>query len=600
MASSGKTDLPVVSVNDLAQLLDNGWVYRLWTYQEIMLSENPVLVCGRVTIPWWRFAMSIMYLRITEDWTDIHDIHQGESTDRLFKSLRHWRALVLDRNSLQMSKRRALTSTSIKMDMAVPSTGLDLEQYSKFLGIIANIFMADEVHRTFFETITGTLQCGVPLGWAYNYLRGGQIRGRPVYVLVVIALLTAASILHSVIYLLGRHLDHTVRRPRRRFILHDPVLWPEESLAENVLLSALWARQCKEPKDFNFGIRGLLQILTKEHMPRLDYSSSLEEVYRDLTVNLLRYTNSSELLLAALRSNLLSAPSWTVDWSMRTPLRLAKRSYESKHGLFYDMTKRPLPRDSWRFDPLQPNVLQVRAWMLGTVKAVLDFKALEENSGPGQHDRHIHNLEALLTLANAELDENDWGGVQSFLHELTGSTLKFLRKNRHSTPEEVFNLLQASAQVKSVHSSVMERCKVFSKSAGLFESYKRFCNTMAMQRDRRIVVIDGARPVDSNISTSQWPSNVSMAKCHPISNISGSATTSAASGGNLMTQFQDCRVQSGDAVLQLCGLREKAVVRQVGNKLLFVDAVEAMGLPGIIDGWTNSCNASQMPLVNIS
>ena len=100
----------------------------------------------------------------------------------------------------------------------------------------------------------------------------------------------------------------------------------------------------------------------------------------DLTVNLLRLTRSSELILAALRSQVPGAPSWTVDWSMRMPLRKYRSNFELDHGLFFDLTAAPMPLDSVEFDSLNPNVLRIRAWTLGRVKAVLSFKRIEDTS----------------------------------------------------------------------------------------------------------------------------------------------------------------------------------------------------------------------------
>ncbi|KAL8923364.1 MAG: hypothetical protein Q9208_004634 [Pyrenodesmia sp. 3 TL-2023] len=80
-----------------------------------------------------------------------------------------------------------------------------------------------------------------------------------------------------------------------------------------MLLSALWARECKEHKDFNFGIRSLMQALSLEALPQLDYASPLGEVYEDLTIELLRLTGSPEILLIAMKSNVAGQPSEGAD-----------------------------------------------------------------------------------------------------------------------------------------------------------------------------------------------------------------------------------------------------------------------------------------------
>lgn len=46
-------------------------------------------------------------------------------------------------------------------------------------------------------------------------------------------------------------------------------------------------------------------------------------------------------------------------------------------------------------------------------------------------------------------------------------------------------------------------------------------------------------------------------------------------------------------------MEEKAVIRQE-NKLVFVDAIEAMGLPVVASEWIKAYNISHMPLVNIN
>ena len=213
-----------------------------------------------------------------------------------------------------------------------------------------------------------------------------------------------------------------------------------------------------------------------------------------------------------------------------------------------------------------------------------------------------------------------------YLHELKLSrpTFTFLRRNRHMQPEEILSLLQGPGRFHTtsfwqleeilyllpvqpgpVHfhtTSFWQRWRLASAPlyAELFESYISFCNAMAAAQDSRIVVVDGARTSGPDISASHWPSNVAMATCHPVSSISDhDDAMDAVEDSGLGAQFQDCRVQPGDVVLQLYSMQEKAVVRQEGNKLVFVDALEAMGSPTVVFGWTKAYDISEMPLVDI-
>lgn len=101
----------------------------------------------------------------------------------------------------------------------------------------------------------------------------------------------------------------------------QPEAGDQEASTQNNILSAIWSRQCSVEKDFKFGTRSILRMQIGQ-LPPLDYSVNTSEAYRDLPVNTLRLTHSSELILAALRSTVPRAPSWTINWSTRQPLRV--------------------------------------------------------------------------------------------------------------------------------------------------------------------------------------------------------------------------------------------------------------------------------------
>lgn len=80
------------ALKDLSHCLDQEYLSRLWTYQELMLSRNPVIVCGDLTLAWWRFAISILYLNCIT-----YQRHSEAS-----KLLLRWKSLVMDRNELEI------------------------------------------------------------------------------------------------------------------------------------------------------------------------------------------------------------------------------------------------------------------------------------------------------------------------------------------------------------------------------------------------------------------------------------------------------------------------------------------------------------------
>lgn len=51
-----------VTTQDLEKIFECTWIERIWTFQEIVMSPHPVVVCGIVQIPWEKFSMSTMVL----------------------------------------------------------------------------------------------------------------------------------------------------------------------------------------------------------------------------------------------------------------------------------------------------------------------------------------------------------------------------------------------------------------------------------------------------------------------------------------------------------------------------------------------------------
>src|SRR5205814_72356 len=55
---------------DLEDLLRRDWLTRGWTYQEIILACNPVIVCGNKSMPWDNFIRGIEYLLFLKERSD--------------------------------------------------------------------------------------------------------------------------------------------------------------------------------------------------------------------------------------------------------------------------------------------------------------------------------------------------------------------------------------------------------------------------------------------------------------------------------------------------------------------------------------------------
>ncbi|KIW10338.1 hypothetical protein PV08_11300 [Exophiala spinifera] len=85
------------SAEDIAELLDREWIKRIWTYQELMLASNPIVICGNRAISWSHLAMKLTTFHYT----------RVESTS---PTLTAWRRITLTRHHVQALLKSQTTS----------------------------------------------------------------------------------------------------------------------------------------------------------------------------------------------------------------------------------------------------------------------------------------------------------------------------------------------------------------------------------------------------------------------------------------------------------------------------------------------------------
>jgi hypothetical protein len=89
-----------------------------------------------------------------------------------------------------------------------------------------------------------------------------------------------------------------------------------------------WRRECFDPKDYVFGIYGLFRRFYISHLPAVDYSRLVEDIYADVV----KMTVTSEKSLKIIWDQFSgiqvqpSLPSWVPDWSHHQPGRLSLRT----------------------------------------------------------------------------------------------------------------------------------------------------------------------------------------------------------------------------------------------------------------------------------
>ena len=107
-----------VLFDDLIALLDNIWLTRMWTYQEILLASNPILVLGNIHLQWSQPERAIIFLQYSGVC--------GRLQPRLNRVLEAWTKLVLSRDRLYAFQ-SASTDNTVRPWFSSPE-GRDLQQ----------------------------------------------------------------------------------------------------------------------------------------------------------------------------------------------------------------------------------------------------------------------------------------------------------------------------------------------------------------------------------------------------------------------------------------------------------------------------------------
>ncbi|KAL8672259.1 MAG: hypothetical protein Q9168_003259 [Polycauliona sp. 1 TL-2023] len=474
--------------------------------------------------------------------------------------LRNWRTLIMDRYAFRASR--------YKHPQLADTMSIDLDQYIHFLDSIVRGLAEADFTLDVGIGVLFLLNLLVPIFWGLT-IRHLRLNWR--YLFWVWGPILGIGLISLVLFITSGNLRHTVFLPK--------YLWRPEIPTANMLLSAVWARECEQHKDFNFGLRNLMQALSPEKLTQLDYSTSLGDVYKDVTIQMLRLTGSAEILLAAMQSKVAGQPSWVVDWSRREPLRLATPWMGRRdRRLFYNpMTW--LPSGSWQYDVLQPDILQIRTFWQSTVVEVLSLQQVEHNHGQSEQAKHMHNLEALLKLMKmTKPKKENWYILYRCLegYGLERAVFDFLRTNRHRQHAEMLAILQSYDRYSKVYRPiglylrrrVRSESVNFSTHESMFRSFMATCNKMAKKQQDFVITHSGTD--HRNQSAAVTSSSIFLTE-PAFQRDEQELSHDQMDASQSTTHY---RPQVGDTIVDIVVLDSCAVIRTAGARTTFVGAVE--------------------------
>lgn len=472
-------------------MFERDWIKRLWTYQEVMLSNNPVVVCGDAHIPWRQFEKSVMFLSesMLHGYDDIALV---------------WKQVALSRDQLGQKHQTAISQ---------PEQQTELQLYRDFLTKSARYFF---LIRNWARGPWAMFL--IPVIVLAVMLYSGAYETYPLQLLIPWAIFLALCLTSFWEFVRGLFVLYTAGWSR----IPEPL--------QHDFINDLYNRTAREPKDMAFGAWAILQRHAECAMVTPNYRQSQAAIYKIFTQYLVQTTESPQFLLYAAVQNAPEAPSWVPDWSARS-----RQTWGDSAAILED-------NFSWLRNPwgvwlpthlpfasgkemvhIKPGseamALTVRARQL---YVIIQHFCFQECSGDVDADRgnHVENIRLMLLLVQSHrahpyprglpgtrrlwsefpdhlLDTFSTFGSsvdRSILESIERKDLNhwtnFLRSNKTNSPAQVLALLRSGESM--VYWSYSGKHTVV--YADILRTHVAFCNHLARQ-DK--VIFQAARPETS-------------------------------------------------------------------------------------------------------
>lgn len=280
-------------MDDLNRILGHEWLTRVWTFQEIVLASNPVLVCGQSLIPWSVLQQSLEFYH---DNSVISNHLSPVKSDEI----ESWWFLLIVWTSIPRPTRwhgktlrflpQGRRSISVK-DYSVQY----LEGYQSLSFVL---------WISWIICILGL----VILPWVLASVVATKVTK------INTDRLIAAGVTLTVLSFGGITLCTHVISVYFNILNQLPEV--EEAVLVG-MLKALRERNASVPKDKAFALHGVLQALkiVPRKVSKVESTKSLGQVYYELFRDLLLWNPRLVCLLLDVGPPIPDTPSWVPDWS---------------------------------------------------------------------------------------------------------------------------------------------------------------------------------------------------------------------------------------------------------------------------------------------
>lgn len=394
--------------DDIAALLDCQWLHRAWTYQEIILASNPVIVRGNSSIGMSALFDGIRLLSGPLYFKDLEIVLAPKNSVieevQELRSLHIWRevfATWLNVNrfaSWNKIPRRSLPPSKTSQNGRGVSV---LHYYHRVVNIRLMCLVAESSRLCSLLALAAASIATFAL-----LFRSGPDESTAKVVSMFISFIMIGLSIRFIMLSMSLVVVHI--RAQKRSIPTANDVDGAQTLPTNSILQALRERQVTEPKDRVYATHGVLRSLGVEP-PVANYAHSLSRIYHDFFVYLIKWRPAMiGLLVDVGDTQLADVPSWVPDWST-----LQDRSWLASEKL-YGLTDKITNSASLPEITIAGCEMTVRGVLIGTIH--FSSGPIEactcDSPGHGYSDTEESSLVACrLPMAMSTL--SDW--VASFI-----------------------------------------------------------------------------------------------------------------------------------------------------------------------------------------
>ena len=282
----------------------NPWFYRGWTFQELILASNPILLCGERVLHWETLLSGVWGLKKLATIDHQQDYRQEllslpNSFTDILALCNIW--IYAQRSTHRNKKavyRRLRGESSFAAYQERYNTLIDILWYLK-MAVLPYSFIGPWLYLLpglleYFGLISGTITWWVQTILSY-----------------LAAVLLGFMYVPDLGHLRVDYLKEWKAQWREQQDFPD---WIDLPSSLPGIISAIRSRLTTNPKDKSYSIYGILSSLDIPLRPA-DYSKSPGQIFHELTMDLINWNPSSlVLILDAGLPGMPGVPSWVPNW----------------------------------------------------------------------------------------------------------------------------------------------------------------------------------------------------------------------------------------------------------------------------------------------